>query len=85
MLKYVYRDEDAGHYVDVAKSAVANGQTRERIAKLVEDGRTGTKAEGYFKQYFRRHQLSDHKLLWCEIKTDYADQYLDAVIAEVPA
>jgi hypothetical protein len=82
MLKYVYRDEDAGHYVDVAKSAVANGQTRERIARLVEDGRDGAKAEGYFKQYYRRHQLSDHKLLWCEIKTDYADQYLDAVIAD---
>lgn len=74
MLKYVYRDEDAGHYVTTAK-----------IAKLLEDGRSGVKAEVYFKQYFRRHQLSDHKLLWCEIKTDYADQYLDAVIADVSA
>jgi hypothetical protein len=71
MLKYVYRDEDAGHYVGVAK-----------IPKLTEKGRAGAQAEGYFKSYYRRHQLSDHKLLWCEIKTDYADQYLDAVIAD---
>jgi endonuclease/exonuclease/phosphatase family metal-dependent hydrolase len=73
MLDYVYRDEDASHYVNVAK-----------IERLLADGRSGAKAEGYFKQHYRRHQLSDHKLLWCEIKTDYADQYLDAVIADTP-
>jgi endonuclease/exonuclease/phosphatase family metal-dependent hydrolase len=71
MLDYVYRDADAAHYINVAK-----------IARLTQGGRDGAKAEGYFKQYYRRHQLSDHKLLWCEIKTDYADAYLDAVIAE---
>lgn len=73
MLKYVYRDEDAGHYVDIAK-----------IPKLRERGRSGAAAEAYFRRYYRRHQMSDHKLLWCELRTDYADQYLDAVIADAP-
>jgi hypothetical protein len=27
-------------------------------------------------------QMSDHKLLWCEIAIDYSDDYLDAVIAD---
>lgn len=71
MLKYVYRDEDAGHYVDVAK-----------IPKLTENGRSGEKAETYFKRYYRRHQMSDHKLLWCEICIDYSNEYLDAIVGE---
>lgn len=71
MLKHVYRDEDAAHYVDVA-----------RVAKLRESGRSGARAEAYFKQYYRRHQLSDHKLLWAEISIDYSREYLQAVIDE---
>ncbi|MDC0887360.1 endonuclease/exonuclease/phosphatase family protein, partial [Altererythrobacter sp.] len=71
MLAHVYRDEDAGHYVEVAE-----------IPKLLEKGRTGSKAEGYFKRYYRRHQMSDHKLLWSEICIDYSEDYLQAVIDE---
>jgi endonuclease/exonuclease/phosphatase family metal-dependent hydrolase len=71
MLKHVYRDEDAGHYVDIAK-----------IPKLTEGGRSGTRAQTYFKQYYRRHQMSDHKLLWAEISIDYSHEYLQAVIDE---
>lgn len=71
MLDHVYRDVDASHYVEVAK-----------IAKLTENGRTGTRAKAYFKQYYRRQQLSDHKLLWAEIYIDYSHEYLQAVIDE---
>ncbi len=73
MLDYVYRDEDAGHYVKTAK-----------IKKLRDDGRTEKEAETYFKRYYRRHQLSDHKLLWCELAIDFSEEYLDAVIDDAP-
>lgn len=74
MLKQVYRDEDAEFYVDVVKPPrVANnkGQPRPRDKQL-----------GYFKQYYRRHQMSDHKLLWCEVCVDYSDTYLADIVAE---
>lgn len=71
MLDYVYRDEDAAHYVDVV-----------RLPKLSEKGRDREAAMTYFRRYYRRHQLSDHKLLWCEISIDYSNEYLDAVIED---
>ncbi|GAA4036498.1 endonuclease/exonuclease/phosphatase family protein [Parerythrobacter jejuensis] len=71
MLQHVYRDVDAAHYVETVK-----------VPKLLEKGRKGAKAEGYFKRYYRRHQMSDHKLLWSEISIDYSEDYLQAVINE---
>jgi exonuclease III len=72
MFDIVYRDEDAEHYVDKVKPPIFNknskGEARDRDQKIA-----------YFKRYFRRHQMSDHKLLWCEIKTDFSDDYLEAV------
>ena len=70
----VYRSEDADHYA--GKSAI----------KKITHGRDGTartedKAMDYFRKYYRKHQLSDHKLLWCEIRTDFSGHYLDAVAA----
>ena len=35
----------------------------------------------YFRNYYRKHQLSDHNLLWCEIRTDFSGHYLDAIAA----
>jgi hypothetical protein len=74
MLAHVYRDVDADHYVDHVKPDVLvkddRGQPRPR-----------DKAVRYFKQFLRRHQMSDHKLLWCEIRTDFSDDYLGDIIA----
>jgi hypothetical protein len=69
MLKYVYRNEDAEHYIDVAK-----------IERLTADGRDRDRAISYFKRYYRRNQMSDHKLLWCEIAIDYSTDYLQQVV-----
>ena len=70
----VYRSEDAEHYA--THSAI----------KKISHGRDGTprsedKAMDYFRRYYRKHQLSDHNLLWCEIRTDFSDHYLEAVAA----
>lgn len=75
MLKHVYRDEDADFYVDVVKPAVIAIDSKRKP-------RPRDKQIGYFKQYYRRHQLSDHKLLWCEICVDYSDDYLSAIATE---
>jgi exonuclease III len=74
----VFRNEDAAHYVDNADI--------ERI-KTKSDGtpRTRTQAMDYFLKTYRRNQLSDHKLLWCELTTDFSEQYLQQVAAgELP-
>lgn len=68
----VFRAEDADHYIDVAKI--------ERIlVKSDKTKRTREQAATYYRNSYRRHQLSDHKLLWCELKTDFAEQYLGVV------
>ncbi|MEM5471953.1 endonuclease/exonuclease/phosphatase family protein [Hoeflea sp. AS60] len=70
----VYRSEDADHYA--SKSGIAKiSNTSDGAA------RTEEKAMDYFRNYYRKHQLSDHNLLWCEIKTDFSGHYLDAVAA----
>lgn len=72
MLQHVYRDQDADHYVDTVKppriGVDSDGNARPRDKQIT-----------YFKQYYRRHQMSDHKLLWCEICIDYSDDYLDEI------
>jgi exonuclease III len=72
IFKSVYRSEDAPHYADVSE------------IKRITDGRDGSartrdKAMDYFRNYYRKHQLSDHNLLWCEVKTDFSGHYLDAI------
>lgn len=76
MLKHVYRDEDTDHYVDHVRP--------ERVMR--DDGveRPRDKQAAYFKQYYRRHQMSDHKLLWCEMCVDYSDDYLTRIIGQAP-
>ena len=74
IFKSVYRSEDAAHYADTAGIKKIS-QTKDGKARGDE------KAMAYFRNYYRKHQLSDHNLLWCEIKTDFSGHYLDAVAA----
>lgn len=72
MLAHVYRDEDAEHYVDVVQPPIlakdSKGKPRPRDKQL-----------DYFRKYYRKHQMSDHKLLWCELCVDYAEPYLESI------
>ncbi len=72
MFDVVYRNSDSDHYIDVVKPTVfelnSHGKRRNRDQKA-----------RYFRSYYRKHQMSDHKLLWCEIKTDFSDDYLEEV------
>ncbi len=75
MLAHVYRDADADHYADHVKPAQMAFDSKKRPRDRAGQIR-------YFKQYFRRHQMSDHKLLWCEIRTDFSDHYLADILAD---
>lgn len=74
MFDVIYRDEDADQYIDVVKPESfdenSRGEPRDRDEKAQ-----------YFRSYYRKHQMSDHKLLWCEIKTDFSDDYLAGISA----
>jgi endonuclease/exonuclease/phosphatase family metal-dependent hydrolase len=72
MFDVIYRDEDTDQYVDVVRPEAfeenSDGEARNREQK-----------KQYFRSYYRKHQMSDHKLLWCEIKTDFSDDYLEEI------
>lgn len=74
MLAHVYRDADADHYVDHVKPASFALDSKKRP-------RDRDQQIAYYKATFRRNQMSDHKLLWCEIRTDFSDDYLDDIVA----
>ncbi|MBY4636663.1 endonuclease/exonuclease/phosphatase family protein [Sphingopyxis sp. XHP0097] len=74
MLAHVYRDADAGHYVDHVKPERFKLDSKKRP-------RTRDQQINYFKATFRRNQMSDHKLLWCEIRTDFSEDYLTDIAA----
>ncbi|MFZ2103514.1 MAG: endonuclease/exonuclease/phosphatase family protein [Oricola sp.] len=76
IFKSVYRSEDADHYFDVVKPP-------KMMTKSDGTARTREQATEYFRRYYRVNQLSDHKLLWCELLTDFSDAYL-ADIASGP-
>lgn len=74
MLAHVYRDADAAHYVDHVKPGSFALDSKKRP-------RDRDQQIAYYKATFRRNQMSDHKLLWCEIRTDFSDDYLDDIVA----
>lgn len=75
MFDVIYRNEDSDHYLDhvwgTAFDRNSDGNLRTRDQK-----------ENYYRRYYRKHQMSDHKLLWCEIQTDFSKDYLNAVLAD---
>lgn len=77
MFDVVYRDGDAEHYLDNVWGAQfdrdSDGDVRDRDQKI-----------NYFKRYYRKHQMSDHKLLWCEVRTDFSPDYLQALLGPDP-
>lgn len=73
--KYIYRPRDSEFYwkrVGIKKLITranknANATESEKIEEVKE----------YMSRYYRKHQISDHLLLWTSFKIDYADHYLD--------
>lgn len=43
---------------------------------LKADGLPPSNPASYYSTYWRTHQMSDHLPLWCELRIDYSDEYL---------
>lgn len=78
MLKHVYRDEDAPFYADTVKPPIMAANSK-GVARTRDDQLK------YFKATYRKNQLSDHKLLWCEVSVDFAESYLADIIRRADA
>ena len=72
--KAVFRDDDFDIYVDEMK----------RISKVLEGNETRAKLESKYQEW-RTFQMSDHNLLWVELKINFAQDYLKDRIKEAEA
>ena len=64
----VYRDTDEKLYAKAMGAAYrksSKGTTRNAASR-----------SRYYKTYWRTHQMSDHLLMWTELKIDFSDEYL---------
>ena len=66
--KTVFREEDEKIYVSEMGEAyhqTSKGKKRNEKSK-----------KSYYKTYWRTHQMSDHLLMWVELKIDFGKEYL---------
>ena len=75
----VYRKEDYESYVDdmLGKGGINNGEdvlTRTTKGKL----RTESQKQSYYRNHWRRRQMSDHLPMWMEMRIDHGRDYLNA-------
>jgi hypothetical protein len=63
----VFRDEDEAIYMKHMPyyDKTTKGEPRKAKSKKT-----------YYKTYWRTHQMSDHLMMWVELKIDYSDEYL---------
>ncbi len=73
----VYRDEDFDEYVPAMMNGFApndkkNPLTFDTRGKL----RSREQQESYYRNHWRRRQMSDHLPMWVELKIDHGETYL---------
>lgn len=67
--KSVFREEDEKTYIKEMGDAyykTSKGKKRSERSK-----------KSYYKTYWRTHQMSDHLLMWVELKIDFGKEYLE--------
>ena len=67
--KTVFREEDIKTYIfemGEAYNKKSSGEKRNEKSK-----------KSYYKTYWRTHQMSDHLLMWVELKIDFGRKYLE--------
>ena len=73
--KYVFKDDE----LDVYHDLMENTNVRDFHDKGRKKGqpRTWDEKAVYYRNNWRTWQMSDHLLLWVELKVDFSNQYLD--------
>lgn len=72
----VYRPEDYGEYHDAMPAA--HRDFHQRGSKKGQ-ARTEDEKRGYYNREWITWQMSDHLLLWVELKVDFTNEYLDSL------
>jgi endonuclease/exonuclease/phosphatase family metal-dependent hydrolase len=80
----VYRDDDYDAYF----SAMMDGKDADDPANpLTYDTRGKKRSEKqrrfYYRNHWRRRQMSDHLTMWLELKIDYGEEYLKKRLLEI--
>jgi endonuclease/exonuclease/phosphatase family metal-dependent hydrolase len=74
----IYRNEDYQAYIPAmmegkAEDDPGNPLTYDTRGNL----RTEKQRRAYYRNHWRRRQMSDHLVMWLELKIDYGEQYLE--------
>ena len=74
----IYRNEDYQAYIPTmmegkAEDDPGNPLTYDTRGNL----RTEKQRQAYYRNHWRRRQMSDHLVMWLELKIDYGEQYLE--------
>lgn len=75
IMKSVFTDSD-DDYNFYKKEVEKSGNSR------VEKYNKNNGIRGYYKNYWRTYQMSDHNLLWARIKTNNSTHYLEQIIKQ---
>lgn len=73
----VYRDDDYNDYVTAMMNGKAEDDPDNRLTfDSKKNVRTEDKRRAYYRNHWRRQQMSDHLPMWLELKIDYGEDYL---------
>ena len=72
--KTVYRHEDQAIYIP----AMGDAYNMTKKGKQ----RTESRKKIYYRTYWRTHQMSDHLLMWVELKIDFSGAYLQSRLTD---
>jgi endonuclease/exonuclease/phosphatase family metal-dependent hydrolase len=79
----VYRDEDYEDYVAAMMDGKAENDPGNKLTYNTKGNvRTVEQRRAYYRNHWRRRQMSDHLPMWIELKIDYGVDYLNRRIGQ---
>ena len=73
----VYRDADYEAYVPAMMDGKAEDDSQNKLTRNTKGVlRTENQRRSYYRNHWRRRQMSDHLPMWLELKIDFGENYL---------
>ena len=74
----IYRDEDYQAYIPAMMEGKAEDDPGNPLTYDTRGNfRTEKQRRAYYRNHWRRRQMSDHLVMWLELRIDYGEQYLE--------